>query len=63
MILKEQPSKTPSADIRSIEQISAELISHMKAELIDHLSETLQKQFGIEPKQQIYIQNTVSICL
>jgi hypothetical protein len=35
-----------------IEQVSAELKSHMKQELIDHFLEMLQKQYGIKPKQQ-----------
>jgi hypothetical protein len=43
--LEEQPLETPSTDIQAIEQISAELKSHLKEELIDHLSGTLRKQF------------------
>jgi hypothetical protein len=53
--LEEQPLETPSTDIQAIEQISAELKSHLKEELIDHLSGTLRKQFRIKPKQQIYM--------
>jgi hypothetical protein len=34
---EEQPSETPSTEMQAIEQISAELKSHMKQELIDHL--------------------------
>jgi hypothetical protein len=56
--LEEQPSETPSTVIQAIEQISVEMKSHLKEELIDHLSETLQKQFGIKPKQQIYMYRT-----
>jgi hypothetical protein len=45
--LEERPPETPSAEMQAIEQISAELKSHLKEdELIDHLPETLQKQFG-----------------
>jgi hypothetical protein len=57
-MMKEQPSKTPSADVQAIGQISTELKSHLKEELLDHLLETLQKQFGIKPKQQIYMYKT-----
>jgi hypothetical protein len=38
-----------------IEQVSAELKSHMKQELIDHFPEMLQKQYGVKPKQQSYM--------
>jgi hypothetical protein len=55
---EEQPSETPSAEMQAMEQISAELKSHMKQELIDHLSEMMQKQFGIKPKQQTYMYRT-----
>jgi hypothetical protein len=48
--LEEQPSETPLADIRLIEQTSDEIKSHLKEEVIDQISETLQKQFGIKPK-------------
>jgi hypothetical protein len=50
-ILEEWPSETP-AEMQAIEQVSAELKSHMKHELIDHFSEMLQQQYGIKPKQQ-----------
>jgi sulfite reductase beta subunit-like hemoprotein len=57
-MIEEQPSETPSTDVQAIEQISAELKTHLKEELIDHLLETLQKQFGITPKKQIYMYRT-----
>jgi hypothetical protein len=38
---EEQPLETPSAEMQAIEQISAELKSHMKQEFIDYLSEML----------------------
>jgi hypothetical protein len=50
-ILEEWPSETP-AEIQAIEQVSAELKSHMMQELIDHFSKMLLKQYGIKPKQQ-----------
>jgi hypothetical protein len=50
-ILEERPPETP-AEIQEIEQVSAELKSHMKQELIDHFSDMLLKQYGIKPKQQ-----------
>jgi hypothetical protein len=56
--LEEQPPETPSAEMQAIEQISAELKSHLKEELIDHLLEMLQKQFGIKHKQQTYMYRT-----
>jgi predicted nucleic acid-binding Zn-ribbon protein len=48
-VLEERPPEAP-AEIQAIEQVSAELKSHMKQELIDHFSEMLQKQYGIKPK-------------
>jgi hypothetical protein len=50
-ILEERPLETPT-EIQALEQVSAELKSHMKQELIDHFSGMLQKQYGITPKQQ-----------
>jgi hypothetical protein len=49
--LEERPPKT-LAEMQAIEQVSAELKSHMKQELIGHFSEMLQKQYEIKPKQQ-----------
>jgi hypothetical protein len=49
-ILEERPPETP-ANIKAIEQVSAELKSNMKQELINHFSEMLLKQYGIKPKQ------------
>jgi hypothetical protein len=45
--------------MQAIEQVSAELKSHMKQELIDHFSEMLQKQYGIKPKQQSCMYRTL----
>jgi hypothetical protein len=56
-ILEERPLETP-AEIQAIEQVSAELKSHVKKELIDHFSEMLLKQYGIKPKQQSYMYRT-----
>jgi hypothetical protein len=50
--LENQPPETPSVEMQIIEQVYAELKSHVKQELIDHFSEMLQKQYGIKPKQQ-----------
>jgi hypothetical protein len=50
-IIEERPPETP-VEIQAIEQVSAELKSHMNQELIDHFLEMLQKQYGIKPKQQ-----------
>jgi hypothetical protein len=49
-ILEERPPKTPT-EIHAIEQVSAELKSHIKQEWIDHFLKMLQKQYGIKPKQ------------
>jgi hypothetical protein len=51
-------SRNSSWDTR-IEQVSAELKSHMKEELIDHFLEILLKQYGIKPKQQSYMYRTL----
>jgi hypothetical protein len=48
-ILEERPLETP-AEIQEIEQVSAELKSHVKQELINHFLEMLLKQYGIKPK-------------
>jgi hypothetical protein len=48
-ILEERPPETP-AEIQAIEQMSAELKSHVKQELIDHFSEMLLNQHVIKPK-------------
>jgi hypothetical protein len=56
--LEEQTPEIPSAEMQVIEQVSAELKSHMKQELIDHFSEMLQKQYGIKPKQQSWMYRT-----
>jgi hypothetical protein len=39
--LEEQTPEIPSAEMQVIEQVSAELKSHVKQELIDHFSEML----------------------
>jgi hypothetical protein len=57
-ILEERPLETP-AEIQAIEQMSAELKSHLKQELIDHFSEMLLKQYGIKPKQQSCMYRTL----
>jgi hypothetical protein len=49
---KDQHPETPSPEMQAIEQVSAELKSHVKQELVDHFSEMLQKQYGIKPKEQ-----------
>jgi hypothetical protein len=56
-ILEERPLET-LAEIQAIEQVSAELKSHVKQELIDHFSEMQLKQYGIKPKQQSYMYRT-----
>jgi hypothetical protein len=56
---KDQPPKTPSADMQVIEQVYAELKSHVKQELIDHFSKMLWKQYGIKPKQQSCMYRTL----
>jgi hypothetical protein len=48
-ILEERPPETPT-EIQAIEQMSAELKSHVKQELIDHFSEMLLNQHVIKPK-------------
>jgi hypothetical protein len=50
-ILEERSPETP-VEIQAVEQVSAELKSHVMQELIDHFSEMLLKQYGIKPKQQ-----------
>jgi hypothetical protein len=58
-VVVEQPSATPSASVRLIEQICVEIQSHMKGELTDQIVETLHKHFGMKPKQQIYMYRTL----
>jgi hypothetical protein len=56
---KDQPPKTPSAEMQAIKQVSTELKSHVKQELIDHFSEMLKKKYGIKPKQQSCMYRTL----
>jgi hypothetical protein len=57
-VIEEQPSETPLAGIRLIEQISVDIKSHLKEDLTDQIAEMLQKHFGMKPKQQIYMYMT-----